>query len=57
MFYVKDGSTPLHFAITEGNDELLQLLIERKADPNLKDKVINFTQITPLLIVINIFYN
>ncbi|GMU93072.1 MAG: hypothetical protein AMXMBFR4_21300 [Candidatus Hydrogenedentota bacterium] len=36
--------TPLHQAITSGNDELIQFLIERGADVNARDK----TGLTPL---------
>ena len=40
-FYLKDGQTPLHFAVQNGHEQIVQILIE-KGNPNvnLPDKVL-----------------
>jgi len=37
----QDGWTTLHLAAHEGHEDVVELLLEAKADPELKTKVIN----------------
>ena len=35
----QDGRTALHFAAQGGHEDVVELLFEAKADPDLRDKV------------------
>ena len=36
---LQDGQTPLHIACEKGHESTVLVLLQNKADPNLKDKV------------------
>ena len=48
--YIQDGVTPLHFACENGHDEVVKILLQGGADPNIQDKVNNrdTTRILPV---------
>ena len=50
--HIQDGRTSLHIAAAHGYDNVLNLLLEAKADPELKDKevVLSLTEIKPVLL-------
>ena len=37
LFKIKSGLTPLHLAVTKGNARIVKKLLQKGANPNLKD--------------------
>ena len=40
FFYLKNGETPLYFAVKKGDEQIIQSLLERGANVDLVDKVL-----------------
>ena len=45
MHVTQNGWTALHLAAQEGHEDVVELLLEAKADPELKKKVVSVTSV------------
>lgn len=43
--FMQDGRTALYIATQEGDEDIVRLLLEAKADPDLQDEVVTFPRV------------
>ena len=44
MYFTQDGKTALYVAAQEGHEDIVELLLKAKADPELKTKKVGNTE-------------
>lgn len=48
-YFMQDGRTALYIATQEGHEDIVRLLLEAKADPDVQDEVLTFSMVFTII--------